>query len=52
MHRHYAGHGPPLAVTVRMVAIAFGVMKPPQPKQADEPDFEQFMQALAPGGFG
>jgi hypothetical protein len=37
---------------MRMVAQSFGVMKPPPAKLADQPDFEQFMQAVAPGGSG
>lgn len=55
MQRHYATHGPPLSVCVRMVAIAFGVMKPPKPKslaQEPTPDFADFMAAIAPGGQG
>jgi hypothetical protein len=53
MQRFYASHGPPLAVCMRLAAISFGVIKPPKQKpKADEPDFEQFMTAIAPGGNG
>lgn len=47
--RHFALWGPPGYISAG-IAVGFK----PRPKQArvDQPDFEQFMQGLAPGGTG
>lgn len=47
VERIFVEDGPPIEMTVAQV-LGY---KPPV-KVADQPDFEQFMQAVAPGGWG